>query len=111
MSMAWTRRRRSTGPRYFPKQGKVLAEGGVPDAVKRRPRRQGPRDGNASEPLGGGQAIAIDREHGMLVGGSDPRKDGFALGYLAGASPGLPLTNDFSISASIGPGKCFARGG
>jgi gamma-glutamyltranspeptidase/glutathione hydrolase len=35
----------------------------------------------AAEALGGGQGVMIDAANGVLVGGSDPRKDGAALGW------------------------------
>jgi gamma-glutamyltranspeptidase / glutathione hydrolase len=67
-------------PRYFPKQGKVLVESGVSEEARAGLARRGHVLETSPTPLGGGQAIAIDRATGMLVGGSDPRKDGLALG-------------------------------
>ncbi len=68
-------------PRVFAFGGKVEAEAGVPLSVLDRLARLGHDTARAALPLGGGQAIRIDRERGCLIGGSDPRKDGCALGY------------------------------
>jgi gamma-glutamyltranspeptidase/glutathione hydrolase len=34
-----------------------------------------------SSAMGHAQAIVIDREHGMMAGGADPRADGLAMGW------------------------------
>jgi gamma-glutamyltranspeptidase/glutathione hydrolase len=67
-------------PRYFPKGGEVLVESGVTEAAQAGLRDRGHALVPAPEPLGGGQAIVIDHRRGILIGGSDPRKDGLALG-------------------------------
>jgi len=41
----------------------------------------GHRVEESETPIGGAQAILIDEANGVLRGGSDPRKDGCALGY------------------------------
>ena len=68
-------------PRIFPYQGQVQAERGFSPAMTDRLARLGHDVVEAARPLGGGQAIYIDRKRGVLVGGSEPRKDGLALGY------------------------------
>ncbi len=68
-------------PRVFALDGKVEVERGVPDSVRTELAALGHAVGVVDKPHGGGQAILIDRERGVLVGGSDPRKDGCALGY------------------------------
>ncbi len=68
-------------PRLFPYQGKVQVERGIPLEVIDRLSRLGHAVEGVERPHGGGQAIWIDRARGCLIGGSDPRKDGMALGY------------------------------
>ncbi len=68
-------------PRVFPYGGKLEVERGVPEAVVQQLARMGHETTSIMRPHGGGQAIWIDRARGTLVGGSDPRKDGMALGY------------------------------
>jgi len=67
-------------PRLFPFAGKVEVERGIPAEVAERLARMGHEIVPEEKPHGGGQAIWIDAR-GFLVGGSDPRKDGMALGY------------------------------
>ncbi len=68
-------------PRVFPFAGKVEVERGVPADVQAKLARMGHEIVGIDPPHGGGQAIWIDRARGCLIGGSDPRKDGIALGY------------------------------
>jgi gamma-glutamyltranspeptidase/glutathione hydrolase len=70
-------------PRVFPSggTGAIEAERGVPLDVLDRLSRLGHEVRRVGPPHGGGQAVFIDRARGLLIGASDPRKDGLALGY------------------------------
>ena len=59
----------------------LKVEAGVTDEVKQGLRDRGHNVVPSDNPHGGGQIISIDHERGILVGGSDPRKDGCAMGY------------------------------
>ncbi len=71
--------------RVFPSVGAnhrdVEIETGLPEDVKAKLAALGHQPKLIKKPHGGGQAILIDRERGVLIGGSDPRKDGCAMGY------------------------------
>jgi gamma-glutamyltranspeptidase / glutathione hydrolase len=68
-------------PRVCPHLGEVEVERGVSQAMRDKLSALGHKLTEVVRPLGGAQAIVIDRERGILIGGSDPRKDGAALGY------------------------------
>lgn len=68
-------------PRSFAHGATVQVERGVDTAVLRHLEARGHKLEHVESPLGGAQAILIDHERGVLVGASDPRKDGCALGY------------------------------
>ncbi|RVT82134.1 gamma-glutamyltransferase family protein [Rhodobacteraceae bacterium CCMM004] len=68
-------------PRCFSTEGELRVERGYPDAVKQALADRGHRVVDPPTAIGGAQAIRIDHDTGVLEGGSDPRKDGCALGY------------------------------
>ena len=70
-------------PRVFsdPITGKLQVENSVPTETVRVLRKLGHDVVGPRRPIGGAQAIQIDHARGVLIGGSDPRKDGIALGY------------------------------
>lgn len=68
-------------PRSFSDAGDMKVERGYSDAVRQGLSDLGHAVSIPDVAIGGAQAIWIDHENGVLVGASDPRKDGAALGY------------------------------
>ena len=69
-------------PRVFAQpDGPVDCESGVPAETVAALEALGHATLPAAKPIGGGQAIMIDWQSGVLTGASEPRKDGCALGY------------------------------
>ena len=68
-------------PRAFFEGELTLVERGVPAATVEGLKALGHQVMTAPSPWGGAQAIRIDWQRGVLIGGSEPRKDGCALGY------------------------------
>ncbi len=65
-------------PRAFHFDGVLGCERGVPRSSREALQRLGHTVEVADLPIGGGQAIVIDPDSGVLAAGSDPRKDGAA---------------------------------
>ena len=68
-------------PRSFWFEGVYQLEKGFSEETIKKLNNLGHIVGPIDPPHGGGQAIKIDWDTGTLEGGSDPRKDGIALGY------------------------------
>jgi gamma-glutamyltranspeptidase/glutathione hydrolase len=68
-------------PRVFFEGDTLLVEETVPEAVVTGLKRLGHRVATRAMPWGGGQIVVMDRVNGVLIGASDARKDGMAIGY------------------------------
>jgi gamma-glutamyltranspeptidase/glutathione hydrolase len=73
--------RANEAPRSFAFGGKLTLESGFGDAVAADLAARGHDVAWSADPIGGCQAIYIDHDRGVLIGASDHRKDGLALGY------------------------------
>ena len=61
--------------------GGILVESAVPAAARAGLAQRGHEVNESIGAYGGYQGILIDPRTGVLMGGSDPRKDGLAIGY------------------------------
>lgn len=70
-------------PRVFwdNESGALEVETALPASLGDGLRARGHDVVAAPAAIGGAQGIAVDWENGLLIGGSDPRKDGSALGF------------------------------
>jgi len=68
-------------PRAFTLNNKYKFEKPVPSNIISNLKKIGHDSYYTKESHGGGQAIYIDRKEGVLIAGSDSRKDGCAIGY------------------------------
>jgi gamma-glutamyltranspeptidase / glutathione hydrolase len=68
-------------PRSFASDGRLRLEPLFSEEVVADLAGRGHDLDRPSSPMGGAQCIWIDHDGGMLIGASDPRKDGCALGY------------------------------
>ena len=68
-------------PRFFFEGEQTVVESGTSQATIDGLTARGHKVVRADAPWGGSQIVKIDWERGVLIGGSDARKDGLALGY------------------------------
>ena len=68
-------------PRSFAYEGVLQVEDHFEPETYAKLERRGHVLEHMESPLGGSQCVWIDHENGTLTGGSDPRKDGCAIGY------------------------------
>lgn len=68
-------------PRSFAYEGELRVERGYPSEVLAALEEKGHAVCVPDAPIGGAQTIRIDQESGVLLGASDHRKDGCAVGY------------------------------
>ncbi len=68
-------------PRAFFEDGTLQLETSMPKAVYEGLAAAGHPVSWRDDPWGGGQIVQIDPATGILIGASDPRKDGMAVGY------------------------------
>ena len=68
-------------PRVFALDGLLKIEKSLDKLITKKLDNIGHNISVVPNAIGGGQCIKIDRNVGVLIGGSDPRKDGMAIGY------------------------------